>query len=114
LTAALTLIGMRLSQIKSWDSLPLAGVSVIIKTIIVPFIVSAFLPILGVTGKTALVITLQMAMPPAFASLILAEAFDLDRQLSVSAKLARRKSFALGSAVLLLTLPIWLLITGNY
>jgi malate permease and related proteins len=106
LTAALTLIGMRLSQIKSWDSLPLAAVSVTIKMIIVPFIVSAFLPLLGVTGKTALVITLQMAMPPAFASLILAEAFDLDRQLSVSA-------IALGSTVLLLTLPLWLLITGN-
>jgi malate permease and related proteins len=106
LTAALALIGMRLSQLSSWQSLPLASVSVTIKMIIVPLIVSLILPKLGVTGKTALAITLQSAMPPAFASLILAEAFDLDRQLSVSA-------IALGSGLLLLTLPLWLLITGN-
>ncbi|AFZ00047.1 AEC family transporter [Calothrix sp. PCC 6303] len=106
LTAALTLIGMRLSQIQSWDSLPLAAVSVAVKMIIVPLIISAFLPLLGITGKTALVIILQMAMPPAFASLILAEAFNLDRQLTVSA-------IALGSAFILLTLPVWILITGN-
>jgi malate permease and related proteins len=106
LTAALTLIGMRLSQLNSWRSLPLASVSVTIKMIIVPLVISLILPLLGITGKTALVITLQAAMPPAFATLILAEAFNLDRQLSVSA-------IALGSGLLLLTLPLWLLITGN-
>jgi malate permease and related proteins len=106
LTAALTLIGMRLSQLNSWRSLPLASVSVTIKMVIVPLVISLILPLLGVTGKTALVITLQAAMPPAFATLILAEAFNLDRQLSVSA-------IALGSGLLLLTLPLWLLITGN-
>jgi hypothetical protein len=44
-----------------------------------------------------------MAMPPAFATLVLAEVYDLDRNLSVTA-------LAAGSTGLLLTLPIWLML----
>jgi hypothetical protein len=47
-----------------------------------------------------------MAMPPAFATLILAEVYELDRELSVTA-------VAVGSISLLLTLPIWLLLFGS-
>jgi predicted permease len=42
-----------------------------------------------------------MAMPPAFATLIIAETFDLDHDLAVTA-------LAMGSMVLLVTLPLWL------
>lgn len=48
-----------------------------------------------------MVIVLQMAMPPAFATLVLAETFNLDRDLAVTA-------LAVGSIVLLFTLPLWL------
>jgi malate permease and related proteins len=61
----------------------------------------AFGLLFGISGKTAQAIVLQMAMPPAFATLVLAETFNLDRELAVTA-------LAAGSVVLLVTLPVWL------
>jgi malate permease and related proteins len=98
---SLVLIGMRLSQLKSWSSLPQVGMSLVIKMLVVPLIIGSILPFLGVTGSPAQVIVLQMAMPPAFATLIIAETFNLDRDLAVTA-------LAAGAIVLLVTLPIWL------
>jgi malate permease and related proteins len=98
---SLMLIGMRLSQLKSWRKLPQAGSSVMIKMLIVPLILSSTLPLFGVTGNAAQVIVLQMGMPPALATLVIAETFDLDRDLAVTA-------LAVGMIVLLFTLPIWL------
>jgi predicted permease len=42
-----------------------------------------------------------MAMPPAFATLVIAEAYNLDRGLTVT-------TLAIGSIGILATLPIWL------
>jgi malate permease and related proteins len=98
---SLVLIGMRLAQMNSWHSLPQAGISLGIKMVIVPLILGSFLPLFGLTGKTAQVIVVQMAMPPAFATLVIAETFNLDRDLAVTA-------LAVGSMVLLVTLPAWL------
>lgn len=98
---SLLLIGMRLSKLNSWHSLPQAGISLGIKMLLVPLILGFTLPFFGLTGKAALVIVLQMAMPPAFATLVLAETFNLDRDLAVTA-------LAVGSIVLLVTLPLWL------
>jgi predicted permease len=69
--------------------------------LIVPLILGRTLPLFGLTGAPAHVIVLQMAMPPAFATLVIAETFDLDRDLTVTA-------LAGGSIFLLVTLPIWL------
>ena len=98
---SLMLIGMRLSQLKSWRKLPQAGSSVFIKMLLVPMILGSMLSLFGVTGNAAQVIVLQMAMPPALATLVIAETFDLDRDLAVTA-------LAVGMIVLLFTLPIWL------
>ncbi|PMB07249.1 transporter [Fischerella thermalis CCMEE 5328] len=98
---SLLLIGMRLSKLNSWHSLPQAGISLGIKMLLVPLILGFTLPFFGLTGQAALVIVLQMAMPPAFATLVLAETFNLDRDLAVTA-------LAVGSIVLLFTLPLWL------
>ncbi len=98
---SLLLIGMRLSKLNSWHSLPQAGISLGIKMLLVPLIVGSTLPFFGLTGKAAQVIVLQMAMPPAFATLVIAEAFNLDRDLAVTA-------LAVGSIVLLVTIPLWL------
>lgn len=97
----LVLIGMRLSQLNSWHRLPQASMSLIIKMLIVPLIIGSLLPIFGLTEEPARVIVLQMGMPPAFATLVIAENFNLDRDLTVTC-------LALGSIVLLVTLPIWL------
>ncbi len=98
---SLVLIGMRLRQLNSWHSLPKASISLGIKMLLVPLILGSILPIFGITGAPQLVIVLQMAMPPAFATLVIAEAYNLDRNLAVTA-------IAVGSIGLLLTLPIWL------
>ncbi len=97
----LGLIGMRLSGLDSWHRLPQAGISLTIKMFIVPLVIGSLLPLIGVTGEPALVIVLQMSMPPAFATLVIAETFNLDRDLAVT-------SLAVGSIVLLITLPLWL------
>lgn len=98
---SLVLIGMRLGLLKSWRSLPQAGMSLGIKMLLVPLILGSILPLFGLTGSTAKVIVLQMAMPPAFGTLVIAETFNLDRDLAVTA-------LAAGAILLLLTLPLWL------
>lgn len=103
---SLVLIGIRLSQLKSWRNLPRAATSLGIKMLLVPLVVGSSLSLFGITGPPRLVIVLQMAMPPAFATLVIAEAYNLDRDLAVTA-------LAVGSAGLLVTLPIWLWLFGS-
>ncbi|MGF1491096.1 MAG: AEC family transporter [Microcoleaceae cyanobacterium] len=103
---SLVTLGMRLSQLSSLHHLSSAGVSLLIKMLVVPLALGAGLALLGLRGEPLLVLVLQMAVPPAFATLVLAETFDLDRELTVT-------TLAMGSIGLLLTLPIWLFLFGN-
>lgn len=98
---SLLLLGMRLSQLTSWRSLRQAAISLTLKMIAVPLVIGYSLRFFGVTGVPLLVLVLQSAMPPAFATLVIAEAYDLDRDLSVT-------TLAIGSVLILLTLPLWL------
>lgn len=98
---ALILIGMRLSQLPSLSRLDSATVSLAIKMIVVPLTVSLSLPFLSISDAAKHTIVLQMAMPPAFATLVLAETYGLDKHLAVT-------SLAVGSIGLLFILPIWL------
>ncbi|MBD2297338.1 AEC family transporter [Nostoc sp. FACHB-190] len=98
---SLVLIGMRLSLLTSWHNFPQAAISLAIKMLLVPLLLGSTLSLFGVTGSAAKVIVLQMAMPPAFATMVLAETFNLDRNLAVT-------SLALGVLLLLVTLPVWL------
>ncbi|HEY9696178.1 MAG TPA: AEC family transporter [Trichocoleus sp.] len=98
---SLLLLGMRLSQLSSWHSVQPAAISLGIKMLIVPLLLGFELPRLGITGLPQLSIVLQMAMPPAFATLVIAEAYDLDRDLTVT-------TLALGSIGLLVLLPLWI------
>nr|WP_290222104.1 AEC family transporter [Trichocoleus desertorum] len=98
---SLILIGMRLSQVSSWRSLRLASISIGIKMLLVPSVLGLGLWLIGIQGPAQMVIVLQMAMPPAFATLVIAEAYDLDRDLAVTA-------LAVGSTGFLFTLPLWL------
>lgn len=104
---SLVLMGMRLSQLSSWRCVQQASVSLAIKMLIVPLIMGTVLAMLGFRGVPLLVIVLQMATPPAFAVIVFAEAFNLDRQLSVTA-------VAMGLATLLFTLPFWLFVFGRF
>lgn len=103
---SLMLIGMRLSQLSSWHKVKQAGVSLGIKMLFIPLVLGIALSHFGIIGKPQLAIVLQMSMPPAFATLVIAEVYQLDRELSVTA-------LAVGSTGLLLTLPLWLLLFGG-
>lgn len=98
---SLVLIGMRLALLKSWHSLPQVGMSLGIKMLLVPLILGSILPLFGLTSPIVKIIVLQIAMPPAFGTLVIAETFNLDRDLAVTA-------LAAGTIVLLVTLPVWL------
>ncbi len=100
---ALILIGMRLSQLKSWGKIRLVAVSLGIKMLLIPLVLGMGLWLLGIRDGALLTIVLEMGMPPAFATLVIAEVYDLDRELAVTA-------LAVGSMGLLVTLPIWLLL----
>ncbi|WP_088890503.1 AEC family transporter [Leptolyngbya ohadii] len=98
---SLLLLGMRLSQLASWSQIQPAIVSLSIKMLIIPLLLGFALPHLGISDLPQLTLVLQMAMPPAFATLFIAEAYDLDRSLTVTTLL-------LGSIGLLIVLPFWL------
>ncbi len=102
---SLILMGMRLSQLSSWRYFKQASVSLMIKMLIVPLVIGTILSILGFGGSPLLVMVLLMATPPAFATLVLAEAFNLDRELTVT-------TLAMGSGALLVMLPFWLWVFG--
>lgn len=102
---SLVLIGMRLSQLHSWSSVKPASLSLLIKMLVVPLLLGSILSQFGFNSTPLLILVLQMAMPPAFATLVLAEAYNLDRDLTVTA-------LAIGSVGLLLTLPLWLWLFG--
>lgn len=106
ISLSLILVGMRLSQLKSFHRIKPAIVSLSIKMVLVPLVLGSGLWFLGITGTVHRVILLQMAMPPAFATLVIAEAYGLDRNLSVT-------SLIVGSLGLLITLPLWLLLFGS-
>jgi len=101
ISLALILVGMRLSRLSSLKGVKLALISLCIKMVIVPLIVGSVMKVLGITGALHQAILLQIAMPPAFATLVIAEAYELDQELAVTA-------IAIGSLLLLFTLPLWL------
>jgi len=101
ISLALILVGMRLSRLSSFKNLKPAALSLSIKMVLVPLIGGIMLRLFGVTGELHRVLLLQMAMPPAFASLVISEAYELDREMAVT-------TIAIGSLTLLVTLPLWL------
>lgn len=98
---SLVLIGMRFSQLRSWQYWRSSLVSLSIKMLLIPLSFGLILKLFGLTTQLQLTLVLQMAMPPAFATLVVSEAHDLDRELAVTVIL-------LGSILLLLLLPVWL------
>lgn len=100
---SLLLLGMRLSQINSWRNLWQSAISLSIKMLLVPLLIGFSLPLFGIVGLPQLAVVLQTAMPPAFATLVITEAYDLDRELTVT-------SLALGSLLILGLLPVWMIL----
>lgn len=99
--ASFVLMGLRLAQINGWKSLRNAVLPVSLKMVLLPAIVGLGTSLLGLTGDVRLGLVLMAGMPSAFASLILAEEYDMNRDLAAS-------SIALSTIVLLFMIPVWL------
>ncbi len=101
IASALLLVGLRLGSIKGWQSLELALIPTLLKVLIVPGLVGLGATYLGLTGDPRLVLVLMSGTPTGLSVLILAEVYDLDRELLTS-------SIAMTFVGLLLILPLWL------
>jgi malate permease and related proteins len=98
---AFILMGIRLSQIQGWQSLKLALLPAIVKTIVMPTVVGIAITIMGMRGDPRLALVLMSGMPSAFAGLILSEEYNLDRNLVAS-------SIIVSTLIFLVTIPLWL------
>jgi malate permease and related proteins len=101
--ASFLLMGMRLIQLEGFGALKVALLPVTLKIVILPALISTVVSSLSFTGDAKLSLVLMAGMPSAFASLILAEEYDLDRDLAASC-------IALSTIGLLLIIPIWLVL----
>jgi malate permease and related proteins len=103
---AFLLIGIRLAQIQRWKSLKLALAPAILRVFVTPLFVGLGTTLLfGLSGDRRLAMVLMSGMPSAFIGLILAEEYDLDRDLIAS-------SIVVSTLLLLLVLPVWIVIFG--
>ncbi len=100
---AFVLIGIRLGQLPSWQSLKLALLPTMIKTLILPLIMGGLAWAYGLPPQAMFAIVLMAGTPTAFAALILSEEYELNRDISTS-------SIALSTMGFLGCLPLWLLI----
>ena len=101
--ASFLLMGMRLSQLKGIKSLQIALLPSFLKVVVLPGIIGIGTTLLGLSGDPRLAMVLMAGMPSAFASLILAEEYNLDHDIAAS-------SIALTTIGLLLMIPVWLVI----
>lgn len=98
---ALILMGMRISQLRGWKSLQLAIVPAMLKSLALPLCLGVAVSLIGIPAGARLAMVLMAAMPTAFAGLILAEEYNLDRELIAS-------SIVLTTTALVFTIPGWL------
>ena len=99
---ALLTMGMRIEQLSGSGSFQLPLKAALIKMVVVPLIIGALLTATGFAGPERLILVLQSGMPCAFATLVLAENFNLDRAFTV-------QTLIISNLILLFTLPIWVL-----
>ena len=104
---ALLLMGMRLSQLQGWKSLRFGLVPAALKSMVVPLIVGAIAVLIGLSPEPRLALVIMAGMPTAFAGLILAEEYELDRELITG-------SIVLSTGLLFVTIPIWLMLFGAH
>jgi malate permease and related proteins len=98
---AFILMGIRLSQLQGWQSLKIALLPAILKTIVMPTIVGIAITMMGMSGDPRLGLVLMSGMPCAFAGLILAEEYNLDGNLVAS-------SIIVSTVIFLGMIPVWL------
>ena len=98
---AFLLIGIQLSKLQGIKSLRISLVPATLKMLVLPGLTGLGLTLLGLSGDARLALVLMSGMPTAFANLILAEEYNLDRQLAAG-------SVLLSTVGLPLMIPLWL------
>lgn len=101
IASALFLVGIRLGSVQGWQNLKLAAIPTLLKVFIVPLIVGLSATYFGLTGDPRLSLVLMSGTPTALAVLILAEVYNLNRELLAS-------NIVMTSVGLLLVFPLWL------
>jgi malate permease and related proteins len=102
---ALLLSGLRLGHLQGFSRVRWAIVPMSIKSVLLPLMTGIVLTLAGVVGDARLSMVLMSGMPSAFAGLIIAEEYDLDRELIAC-------SIALSTVALLVTVPVWIGLFG--
>lgn len=102
---ALLLVGLRLGTIKEYQNLNIAIIASVLKVLIIPLLVGLGATYAGIIGEQRLVLVLMSGTPTGLSVLILAEVYELDRNLLAS-------SIALTFIGLFLVLPLWLIWFG--
>ncbi|KJH71473.1 AEC family transporter [Aliterella atlantica] len=98
---AFLLIGMQLSKLQGVKSFYPVIIPAVLKMLVLPALAGVILTYFGITGDARFALVLMSGMPTAFANLILAEEYNLDRQIAAS-------SIVLTTVGLPLTIPLWL------
>jgi malate permease and related proteins len=100
------LMGMRLSQLKSLRSLACGLVPAAIKVVLMPTIIALATPLVGIVGEPRLALVLMAGTPTALTALVLAEEYNLDRELIAS-------SIAISMLALIPLVPLWLMLLNH-
>lgn len=98
--AAFLLTGIQIQEVKKFNCLNWAIVPTALKMLIIPGLTGLCLTWFGFTGDARLSMVLMSGMPTANTNLILAEQYNLDRQVTAS-------SIALSTILLPLTVLVW-------
>ncbi|MCA1995420.1 MAG: AEC family transporter [Coleofasciculus sp. S288] len=103
IASAFLLMGIRLAQIQGWKSFQMALIPSLLKVVVLPSIVGIGTTLIGLPPDARLALVLMSGMPTAFAGIILAEEYDLNRELIAS-------SIVMTVGLLLLIIPLWLVL----
>ena len=101
IACAFLLIGMRLCQLQGWNTLKQALLPAFLRVVIIPGLVGVVTTLLlGLSGDRRLAMVLMSGVPSAFAGLIFAEEYNLDRKLIAG-------SIFVSTVLYLLVLPLF-------
>jgi malate permease and related proteins len=100
IAGAFILMGIRLSQIAGWQSLRLAAIPAILKTVVMPGVLGVTTLLVEMPSQARLALVIMAGVPSAFAGLILSEEYNLDRDLAAS-------SIINSTVIFLIMIPVW-------
>lgn len=105
IAGAFILMGIRLSQIDGWQSLRLAAIPALLKTVLMPGMLGLGTLLLNIPPAARLALVIMAGVPSAFAGLILSEEYDLDRDLVASCIIN-------STGIFLVMIPVWIYLFG--